>query len=66
MRIRQQQDIADSDVRDAALLANLGYKQEFTRDFTPFEVFGLGFSIIGVVPSVTCVSSAPQRPSSFE
>ncbi|KAF7430212.1 GABA-specific high-affinity permease [Pleurotus ostreatus] len=56
MRIRQQlEDIADSDVRDAALLANLGYKQEFTRDFTPFEVFGLGFSIIGVVPSVTSV-----------
>ncbi|KAG9218367.1 hypothetical protein CCMSSC00406_0007262 [Pleurotus cornucopiae] len=55
MRIRQQQDIADSDVRDAALLANLGYKQEFTRDFTPFEVLGLGFSVIGVVPSVTSV-----------
>lgn len=55
MRIRQQQDIADSNVRDAALLANLGYKQEFTRDFTPFEVLGLGFSVIGVVPSVTSV-----------
>ncbi|KAL4255829.1 Amino Acid-Polyamine-Organocation Transporter [Pleurotus pulmonarius] len=51
----QQQGIAASDTRDAALLADLGYKQEFIRDFSPFEVFGLGFSIIGVVPSVTSV-----------
>ncbi|KAL0954677.1 hypothetical protein HGRIS_003626 [Hohenbuehelia grisea] len=41
--------------QDDALLANLGYKQEFKRDFHPLEVFGLGFSIIGVVPSVASV-----------
>ena len=38
--------------QDEALLASLGYKQEFKRDFSPLQVFGLGFSIIGVVPSV--------------
>lgn len=37
---------------DEGLLASLGYKQELRRTFTPFEVFGLGFSIIGLVPSV--------------
>jgi len=41
--------------QDAALLARLGYKQEFRRNFTPLEVFGVGFSIIGVVPSLASV-----------
>ncbi|KII84524.1 hypothetical protein PLICRDRAFT_117614 [Plicaturopsis crispa FD-325 SS-3] len=35
---------------DEALLAGLGYRQEFKRSFTPFEVFGVGFSIIGLFP----------------
>lgn len=38
---------------DEALLASLGYKQEFRREFSKLEVFGVSFSIIGVVPSVT-------------
>jgi hypothetical protein len=37
---------------DEALLAKLGYKQELRREFSPVEVFGIGFSIIGVIPSV--------------
>ncbi|PBK99470.1 amino acid transporter [Armillaria gallica] len=37
---------------DEALLARLGYKQEFRRNFRPIEVFGVGFSIIGLVPSL--------------
>lgn len=37
---------------DAALLATLGYKQEFKRDFSRFEVFGIAFSIMGVLPSI--------------
>ncbi|EMD30994.1 hypothetical protein CERSUDRAFT_127671 [Gelatoporia subvermispora B] len=41
--------------RDAAALAKLGYKQEFKRAFTPLEVFGLGFSIIGLFPSIASV-----------
>ncbi|PFH47785.1 hypothetical protein AMATHDRAFT_66917 [Amanita thiersii Skay4041] len=41
--------------QDAELLASLGYKQEFKRNFTPLEVFGIGFSIIGLVPSMASV-----------
>ncbi|KAF9446737.1 APC amino acid permease [Macrolepiota fuliginosa MF-IS2] len=40
---------------DDALLAALGYKQEFKREFTPLEVFGIAFSIIGLVPSIASV-----------
>ena len=37
---------------DNAALAALGYKQEFKRSFTAIEVFGIGFSIIGLFPSI--------------
>ncbi|KAG2047467.1 amino acid transporter [Suillus hirtellus] len=40
---------------DEALLAELGYKQEFKRAFTPLEVFGVAFSIIGLLPSIASV-----------
>ncbi|OBZ78504.1 putative amino-acid permease C11D3.08c [Grifola frondosa] len=40
---------------DDAVLARLGYKQEFHRAFNPIEVFGLGFSIIGLFPSIASV-----------
>ena len=43
--------------RDAQVLAGLGYKQELHRAFTPLEVFGIAFSIIGLVPSIACVLS---------
>ncbi|KAH9946464.1 APC amino acid permease [Amylocystis lapponica] len=38
---------------DEQLLARLGYKQEFQRAFSPFEVFGLVFSIFGLFPSIS-------------
>ncbi|TCD66345.1 GABA-specific high-affinity permease [Steccherinum ochraceum] len=41
--------------KDAALLATLGYKQDFKRTFSRMELFGVGFSIIGVFPSVAGV-----------
>ncbi|KAF9004593.1 amino acid/polyamine transporter I [Cyathus striatus] len=41
--------------KDAALLTTLGYKQEFKRNFSPFEVFGVGFSVIGPLPSLASV-----------
>ncbi|EJD04784.1 amino acid transporter [Fomitiporia mediterranea MF3/22] len=44
--------IADADEQ---LLADLGYKQEFLRAFTPIEVFGVAFSIIGLLPSIASV-----------
>ncbi|PAV15638.1 amino acid transporter [Pyrrhoderma noxium] len=40
---------------DEALLAELGYKQEFHRAFSPLEVFGIAFSIIGLLPSIASV-----------
>ncbi|TFK37632.1 APC amino acid permease [Crucibulum laeve] len=40
---------------DEELLAALGYKQEFKRAFTPLEVFGIAFSIIGLLPSIASV-----------
>ena len=40
---------------DEALLASLGYKQEFRREFAPLEVFGIAFSIIGLLPSMASV-----------
>ncbi|OJT12376.1 hypothetical protein TRAPUB_11078 [Trametes pubescens] len=42
-------------VSDETALAKLGYKQEFRRAFKPVEVFGLGFSIIGLVPGISSV-----------
>jgi hypothetical protein len=38
--------------KDEVVLANLGYKQEFKRAFTPWESFGIAFNIIGLVPSM--------------
>ncbi|KAH7882169.1 amino acid/polyamine transporter I [Phlebopus sp. FC_14] len=40
---------------DEQLLAQLGYKQEFKRAFHPLEVFGIAFSIIGLLPSIASV-----------
>ncbi|KAI0264622.1 APC amino acid permease [Gloeopeniophorella convolvens] len=40
---------------DDAHLAALGYKQELKRDFTPWELFGIAFSVIGLFPSITSV-----------
>ncbi|OAX42763.1 amino acid transporter [Rhizopogon vinicolor AM-OR11-026] len=40
---------------DEAILAKLGYKQELRRAFRPLEVFGVAFSYIGVVSSISSV-----------
>ena len=47
---------------DAELLAALGYKQEFKREFSSLEVFGIAFSIMGVAPSIasTLIYSLPS------
>lgn len=41
--------------KDVALLAALGYRQEFRRQFSILETFGVAFSIIGLVPSIAFV-----------
>ncbi|KAG5636327.1 hypothetical protein H0H81_008411 [Sphagnurus paluster] len=46
---------------DEAVLARLGYKQEFRRVFSPVEVFGVGFSIIGLIPSMAYVCHIRQH-----
>ncbi|KAJ7583267.1 amino acid/polyamine transporter I [Mycena floridula] len=42
-------------LNDEELLARLGYKQEFKRDFSRMELFGLSFTIVGVVQSIAAV-----------
>jgi uncharacterized membrane protein YesL len=42
-------------LNDEDLLAQLGYKQEFKRDFSRLELFGLSFTIVGVVQSIAAV-----------
>ncbi|KAJ7752932.1 amino acid/polyamine transporter I [Mycena metata] len=40
---------------DDDLLARLGYKQEFKREFSKMQLFGLSFTIMGVVQSIAAV-----------
>ncbi|KAF5349324.1 hypothetical protein D9758_011797 [Tetrapyrgos nigripes] len=40
---------------DQDVLAHLGYKQEMKRNFSRWELFGLSFSIVGVVQSIAAV-----------
>ena len=49
---------------DAAVLAKMGYKQELRRNFTMIEVFGIAFSIMGLLPSIasTLAYSIPAGP----
>lgn len=37
---------------DDAALAKLGYAQELRRNFTMIEIFGIAFSIMGLLPSI--------------
>lgn len=40
---------------DNQLLAEIGYKPELRRQFTTLQVFGISFSIMGVLPSIASV-----------
>lgn len=42
---------------DAELLAKMGYKQELKRNFSTLEVFGIAFSIMGLLPSIASTLS---------
>ncbi|KAJ6482890.1 amino acid/polyamine transporter I [Mycena vitilis] len=55
MSSKSDQDRDAVRLADEQLLAALGYKQEFKRAFTPLEVFGIAFSIIGLLPSIASV-----------
>lgn len=43
--------------KDAEILASMGYKQELKRNFSIMEVFGIGFSIMSLLPSITSTLS---------
>lgn len=53
--------IADIDAEHAAddedLLHQIGYKQELRREYSTLQVFGIAFSIMGLLPSITTVAS---------
>ncbi|AQZ11285.1 (ZYRO0B15048g) [Zygosaccharomyces parabailii] len=42
---------------DNQLLAEIGYKQELQRKFSTLQVFGVAFSIMGLLPSIGTVLS---------
>lgn len=42
---------------DNMLLADIGYKPELARHFSTFQVFGVAYSIMGLLPSIASVLS---------
>ncbi len=50
---QHEQAFADENADlDERTLVALGYKQEFKRDFSIWESFGVSFSVLGLLPSV--------------
>ncbi|KAI0320655.1 APC amino acid permease [Amylostereum chailletii] len=43
------------EAKDEVVLAGFGYKQELKRDFRAVDLFGLSFSLIGLIPSMSSV-----------
>ncbi|SCU89549.1 LAFA_0E18976g1_1 [Lachancea sp. 'fantastica'] len=43
---------AKSATSDQQVLAELGYKEELKREFSPLQIFGVAFSIMGLLPSI--------------
>lgn len=56
-----QEAIAHIDAAHAAgdedLLHQIGYKQELRREYSTLQVFGIAFSIMGLLPSITTVAA---------
>ncbi|GMM30690.1 Uga4 protein [Martiniozyma asiatica (nom. inval.)] len=44
-------------VGDEGLLHDIGYKQELKRRFSTFQVFGIAYSIMGILPSIASLTS---------
>lgn len=44
-------------VKDENVLADIGYKPELRRNFTKLQVFGIAFSIMGLLPSIATTLS---------
>ncbi|GMF81192.1 unnamed protein product [[Candida] boidinii] len=41
---------------DVELLNEIGYKQELERKFSTFQIFGIAYSIMGLLPSIASVA----------
>ncbi|KPV73166.1 uncharacterized protein RHOBADRAFT_48819 [Rhodotorula graminis WP1] len=52
-------DAASQAASDEAILARLGYKQEFKREFTNLSTISFAFSIMGVASSVVTTFNTP-------
>lgn len=59
--LSQRSEIRSINAKDAAddvdLLAQIGYKQELRRSYSTIQVFGIAFSIMGLLPSIATVMS---------
>ncbi|GAA6051568.1 hypothetical protein JCM3770_003476 [Rhodotorula araucariae] len=53
------EDAASQAASDEAILARLGYKQEFKREFTNLSTISFAFSIMGVASSVVTTFNTP-------
>ncbi|KAG5358641.1 GABA-specific permease [Yarrowia sp. B02] len=47
----EKQD-ASSDFNDSEILATIGYKPELKRNFSTVQMFGIAFSLMGLIPSM--------------
>ncbi|ODV85692.1 hypothetical protein CANARDRAFT_211993 [[Candida] arabinofermentans NRRL YB-2248] len=56
----QQSAIREIDANEATgdelLLAEIGYKQELRRSFKTYEVFGISYSIMGILPGIASMA----------
>ncbi|KAK7696096.1 hypothetical protein QCA50_000739 [Cerrena zonata] len=59
VEVSSNSDLSGIRNADDALLAQLGYKSEFRREFSLFETVAFAFSIMGVVASVSSTYSFP-------
>ncbi|GMM31706.1 hypothetical protein DAMA08_044510 [Martiniozyma asiatica (nom. inval.)] len=52
---------------DVGLLKEIGYKQELKRRFSTFQIFGISYSIMGILPSVASIAGTglPSGPAGF-
>lgn len=59
-----EKQISVSDYNDSDLLASIGYRPELKRNFSMLQVFGVAFSIMGLLPSIatTLAFSLPAGP----
>ncbi|GMG21612.1 unnamed protein product [Ambrosiozyma monospora] len=69
--VSTQSAIREIDAKDAAndsdLLAQIGYKQELKRSFHTYQIFGIAYSIMGILPGISSMTAVGLTggPSGF-